>query len=221
MFNLSRYFSTVSFILIVLAAGLLGPLYRQLSVQQMTELAEHRNVAMAQVFENSLGNQLAGLMSVSLGRGVDFLQSSTEAGQLQGPEGEVRLRPQAFRLLEVLVDSAPGILSQDELLDRAWGVEHLSPASVKQAISEIRQALGDDPARAAIIATVPRRGYRFIAPLVPVPVLPAQPQPVPEVMEVIEAIEEPAVPTRFRPATAVALTAPCRRRTGPPGRASR
>jgi hypothetical protein len=31
MFNLSRYFSTVSFILIVLAAGVLGPFYRQLS----------------------------------------------------------------------------------------------------------------------------------------------------------------------------------------------
>lgn len=91
-----------------------------------------------------------------------------ESGLLLGPDGEVRLRPQAFRVLDVLVESAPGILSQEELLDRAWGVEHLSPASVKQAISEIRQALGDDPARPSIIATVPRRGYRFIAPVTPV-----------------------------------------------------
>jgi 2-amino-4-hydroxy-6-hydroxymethyldihydropteridine diphosphokinase len=53
MFNLSRYFSTLSFILIVMAAGVLGPLYRLLSVQQMTELAEHRNVAMSQVFETA------------------------------------------------------------------------------------------------------------------------------------------------------------------------
>jgi hypothetical protein len=58
MFNLSRYFSTVSFILIVLAAGVLGPLYRQLSLQQMQDLAESRNVAMAQVFQNSLRTPL-------------------------------------------------------------------------------------------------------------------------------------------------------------------
>ncbi|HJV93318.1 MAG TPA: hypothetical protein VJ572_07540, partial [Azonexus sp.] len=71
MFNLSRYFSTVSFILIVLAAGVLGPFYRQLSLKQITELAESRNVAMAQVFENSLRNPLDSLMSASVGRDAD------------------------------------------------------------------------------------------------------------------------------------------------------
>src|SRR4029077_10327359 len=89
-----------------------------------------------------------------------------EAGRLLGPGGEIRLRPQAFKLLVVLVENAPRLLSQEELLDRVWGVEHLSPASVKQAVSEVRQALGDDPARPAVIETVSRRGYRFIAPLI-------------------------------------------------------
>ena len=84
MFNLSRYFSTVSFILIVMAAGVLGPLYRVLSIQQMTELAEHRNVAMAQVFESFLGSPLASLMSASLGRDAAFLKSSVESEQLRG-----------------------------------------------------------------------------------------------------------------------------------------
>lgn len=83
MFNLSRYFSTVSFILIVMAAGVLGPLYRLLSVQQMTELAEHRNIAMAQVFQNSLGVPLANLMNVSLGRNADFLKNAVESKELQ------------------------------------------------------------------------------------------------------------------------------------------
>jgi DNA-binding winged helix-turn-helix (wHTH) protein/tetratricopeptide (TPR) repeat protein/TolB-like protein len=111
-----------------------------------------------------------------------------EAGRLLGPNGEIRLRPQPFRLLQVLVENAPRILSQDELLDQVWGVEHLSPASVKQAVSEVRQALGDDPARPTVIETVPRRGYRFIAALARVeeeapemPVTPAAgvPQAVP------------------------------------------
>lgn len=104
------------------------------------------------------------------------------ASRLLGPEGEVRLRPQAFRMLEVLAESAPKILSQEELLDRVWGVEHLSPASVKQAVSEVRQALGDDPARPRIIETVHRRGYRFIASIEriePAPVLARLEGPLP------------------------------------------
>lgn len=103
-----------------------------------------------------------------------------ESGRLLGQDGEIKLRAQAFRLLEVLVEEAPRILSQDELLDRAWGVEHLSPASVKQAVSEIRQALGDEPARPSIIETVHRRGYRFIAavaPLLPAILEPGPPAP--------------------------------------------
>ena len=76
MFNLSRYFSTVSFILIVLAAGVLGPLYQKLSLQQMKDLAQGRNVAMAQVFQNSLHDPLATLLSDSIGRDASALAKS-------------------------------------------------------------------------------------------------------------------------------------------------
>ncbi len=84
-------------------------------------------------------------------------------GSLAGPEGSVHLRPQAFRLLEVLVSRAPGMVPRDELLDRVWGTRHLSPGSLKQAISELRQALGDPHEAPRLIETVHRRGYRFIA----------------------------------------------------------
>ncbi len=135
------------------------------------------------------------------------------AGRLLGPDGEVRLRPQAFRLLQVLAESAPKVLSQEELLDRVWGVEHLSPASVKQAVSEVRHALGDDPTRPAVIGTVPRRGYRFIAPLVQLqeepqrpPVAPAPDfgtRPIVIPKEILEP-EPPALPPprRWRPVLA-------------------
>ena len=124
-----------------------------------------------------------------------------EAGRLLGPDGEVRLRPQAFRMLEALAGHAPRILSQEELLDLVWGVEHISPASVKQAVSEVRQALRDDPARPAIIETVPRRGYRFIAALEPV-----KEEAIPEMEEAPPPL--PAVPPRrrsFRLAAALAV----------------
>ncbi len=68
MFNLSRYFSTLSFILIVLAAGVLGPLYQKISLDQLQDLAESRNLAMAQVFRNTLQPQLAALISQTVGR---------------------------------------------------------------------------------------------------------------------------------------------------------
>ena len=83
MFNLSRYFSTVSFILIVLAAGVLGPLYQKLSLQQMQDLAEGRNLAMAQVVQNSLRDSIEALMSDSVGRGADYLRQSDKASRLQ------------------------------------------------------------------------------------------------------------------------------------------
>jgi diguanylate cyclase (GGDEF)-like protein len=87
MFNLSRYFSTLSFILIVLAAGVLGLFYRELSVRQLTELAENRNVAMAQAFGNSLREPLDALMATSVGGDVDFLRQSVADGSLQNSIG--------------------------------------------------------------------------------------------------------------------------------------
>ena len=83
MFNLSRYFSTLSLILIGLAAGLLGLLYREVSVRQMTALAEDRNVAMAQIFENALGVPLDGLMAASVGKDASMLQESDESLEMQ------------------------------------------------------------------------------------------------------------------------------------------
>ena len=83
MFNLSRYFATLSLILIGLAAGLLGLMYREVSVRQMTMLAEDRNVAMAQVFENALGVPLAGLMAASVGKDASMLKEADESQAMQ------------------------------------------------------------------------------------------------------------------------------------------
>ena len=90
-------------------------------------------------------------------------------GRLLGPEGEIRLRPQAFRVLLALVEEAPRIVSGDELMDRAWDGTFVSASSVRQTLSELRQALGDDPRTPRIIETVHRRGYRMIAPLEDLP----------------------------------------------------
>ena len=79
MFNLSRYFLTLSFVLVVLAAGVLGPLYRNLSLQQMNELAEARNLAMATVFDNAYRQKLNDLLLAS--SGLDAAQLRESAGE--------------------------------------------------------------------------------------------------------------------------------------------
>lgn len=85
-----------------------------------------------------------------------------ETGTLTGPEGLVTLRRKTFRLLEVLLEHAPALVDRDTLLDEAWGRTALSPNVLPQAVSELRQALGDSAADPAVIATLHRRGYRIL-----------------------------------------------------------
>ncbi len=89
----------------------------------------------------------------------------TLSGSLNGPDGEVSLRRQTFKLLEVLLSRAPELIDRDTLLDEAWGRTVLSANVLPQAISELRQALGDNPQSPSYIETLHRRGYRIICPV--------------------------------------------------------
>lgn len=86
-------------------------------------------------------------------------------GRLSGPDGDVPLRRQTFRLLEVLLERAPQLLDRDTLLDAAWGRTALSVNVLPQAISELRHALGDSAAEPRYIETLHRRGYRMACPV--------------------------------------------------------
>jgi formylglycine-generating enzyme required for sulfatase activity/DNA-binding winged helix-turn-helix (wHTH) protein/pimeloyl-ACP methyl ester carboxylesterase len=86
----------------------------------------------------------------------------TRTGSVTGPAGPVALRRQTFRLLEVLLSHAPELLDRDTLLDEAWGRTALSANVLPQAISELRQALGDSAQSPRYIETLHRRGYRIV-----------------------------------------------------------
>lgn len=83
-------------------------------------------------------------------------------GALTGPDGPIPLRRQTFRLLEVLLEHAPALVDRDTLLDEAWGRTALSANVLPQAVSELRQALGDSASDPSVIETLHRRGYRII-----------------------------------------------------------
>ena len=81
---------------------------------------------------------------------------------LHGPEGLVPLRDHALRVLKLLIERAPGIVSRDEILDGVWGHQALSESSIAQVIKDIRASLGDSAREPQLVATRYGRGYQFI-----------------------------------------------------------
>jgi TolB-like protein/DNA-binding winged helix-turn-helix (wHTH) protein len=77
----------------------------------------------------------------------------------------VPLAPKAFDLLAYLVQNAGRLVTQDEILEALWSETYVNPEVLRKYILEIRKALGDRPDNPEFIETVPKRGYRFVAPV--------------------------------------------------------
>lgn len=75
--------------------------------------------------------------------------------------------PKAFEVLCTLARDPGRLVTKSALLDAVWGHQHVSESVLKTVISELRDALGDDPRQPTVIETVPRRGYRFCATVAP------------------------------------------------------
>ena len=78
---------------------------------------------------------------------------------------QVPLAPKAFDLLTVLVASSGRLLSREELLEAVWKDSFVEEINLTVNISLLRKALGVEPDGSTYIATVPKRGYRFTAPV--------------------------------------------------------
>jgi DNA-binding winged helix-turn-helix (wHTH) protein len=85
------------------------------------------------------------------------------------------LPPRALGVLAVLTAHAGQVVSKQTLLDQVWKDTHVTDTSLAEAVSVLRQTLGDDPQRGDFIKTVPRRGYRFVAPLEAPAIAPSEP----------------------------------------------
>jgi predicted ATPase/DNA-binding winged helix-turn-helix (wHTH) protein len=77
----------------------------------------------------------------------------------------ILVTPKAFAVLEYLVEHAGQLVTHDELLEGVWPDRMVEPQAVKKRILDVRNALGDRPKNPVFIETVPKRGYRFIAPV--------------------------------------------------------
>lgn len=75
----------------------------------------------------------------------------------------VDVTPKLLDLLLHLLDHAGTLVTKEALLDALWPDANVTDNALTQAISELRQVLGDDAATPQYIKTVARRGYRFVA----------------------------------------------------------
>lgn len=78
----------------------------------------------------------------------------------------VAIPPKPYDMLRYLVENPERLVTQDELLDKLWPEIYVNPELIRKYILDIRKILGDRPDKPEFIETVPKRGYRFIAPVV-------------------------------------------------------
>jgi transcriptional activator of cad operon len=89
------------------------------------------------------------------------------SGQISREGEVVRVEARSMRLLLCLAEHAGEVVSIDELLNQVWAEVIVTPDSVYQAVASLRRLLADDAKEPVYIATVPRLGYRMIAPVSP------------------------------------------------------
>jgi len=105
--------------------------------------------------------------------------------RVTGPNGITRLEPKVMQVLVCLAAQAGQVVSKDRLFRAAWADTAVTDDVLTRAISELRRLFDDDPKQPWVIETIPKGGYRLIAPVngpqaaesVPNAVVTADPRP--------------------------------------------
>jgi DNA-binding winged helix-turn-helix (wHTH) protein len=90
-----------------------------------------------------------------------------DAADLRRGGRQVRLQPQPMKLLALVVRKSGALVTREEIRAELWteGTYVDFDQAMNFAIKQVRDALGDSAERPLYLQTVPRRGYRFIAPV--------------------------------------------------------
>jgi DNA-binding winged helix-turn-helix (wHTH) protein len=97
--------------------------------------------------------------------------------QLLGADGPVELNGRYFDALALMVREQGRLVSKDRFLDEIWRGIPVTDEALTQCIKMLRRQLGDDASYPRFIETVPKHGYRFIAPVAGGEVEPARTAP--------------------------------------------
>lgn len=102
---------------------------------------------------------------------------------------EVAMPPRVLGVLELLIQRAGDVVPRQDLIDTVWKDAFVTDTSLAEAVSVLRQVLGDDPQSPTYIQTRHRRGYRFVSPVT----VEGQPVPAPALRQT------PAAPPTAEP----------------------
>ena len=93
------------------------------------------------------------------------------AGELRKQGRKIKLQDQPFQVLELLVNRPGAVVTREEMQKALWPADTFVEfdQGLNTAIKKIRLALGDSADNPRFIETIPRKGYRFIAPVEPGP----------------------------------------------------
>jgi cholera toxin transcriptional activator len=97
-----------------------------------------------------------------------MFELDSDTGELRKDgKSRPRIRDQALQILIMLLEKSEEVVTRDELRERLWPADTFVDFDhgLNTAINQVRSALGDSAANPKFIQTLPRRGYRFIAPV--------------------------------------------------------
>ena len=103
-------------------------------------------------------------MTAARHRFEDFVLDTGERQLWRGPE-KVELNARYLDALALLVGDAGKLVSKDRFLDETWRGVPVTEEALTQCIRTLRRQLGDSATNPRFIETVPKHGYRFIAPV--------------------------------------------------------
>jgi len=94
-------------------------------------------------------------------------EAKMHSGELRCDGTRIHLQSQPFLVLALLLERAGELVTREELRDHVWPENTFVEFdyALNTAIKKIRAVLGDDASTPRYVETVPRRGYRFIAPV--------------------------------------------------------
>lgn len=89
------------------------------------------------------------------------------SGELHKDGVRLKLQDQPFKLLAILLDHPGDVVTRDEIRQKLWPADTFVDfdTGLNSAIKKLRDVLGDSAEEPRYIETLPRRGYRFIAPV--------------------------------------------------------
>lgn len=97
----------------------------------------------------------------------DNFELDVRAGELRKHGVRLRLQGQPLQVLAALLERAGDVVTREELREQIWAADTFVDFdhSLHNAIARLREVLGDSAEAPRYVETLPRRGYRFIAPV--------------------------------------------------------